>query len=74
MPKAIDIRDNDTTPVQEIIISDELSLIGFHEPHYHCCELSYNDGEHEISLPFDEIDDFIKALRMVKQIRGDMGA
>ncbi|CAL9975915.1 hypothetical protein VPHD249_0218 [Vibrio phage D249] len=44
MPKVIDIRDTDTTTVQEIIVTDELRLIGFHQRHYNCFELSYDDG------------------------------
>ncbi len=71
MPKVIDIRDTDSTPVQEIIVSDDISVKGFHQPHYNCFELIQDDNE-EISLTFDQIDDLIKALRMVKQIREDM--
>ncbi len=71
MPKVIDIRDNDTTTVQEIIVSDELKVKGFHQQHYNSFELLQDDNE-EISLTFDQIDDLIKALRMVKQIREDM--
>ncbi len=71
MPKVIDIRDNDTTTVQEIIVSDELKVKGFHQRHYNSFELIQDDNE-EISVAFDELDDLIKALRMVKQIREDM--
>ncbi len=71
MPKVIDIRDNDSTALEEIIVSDELKVKGFHQQHYNCFELLQDDNE-EISLTFDQIDDLIKALRMVKQIREDM--
>lgn len=71
MPKVIDIRDTDSTVVQEILVSDELRLIGFHKGDYKACEIVHEDGD-EVSVFFDELDDLIKALQLVKQIRADM--
>lgn len=71
MPKVIDIRDNDNTELQEIVVSDELRLIGFHQNQYRAFELLHEDGE-EISVPFSDIDDLIKALQLVKQVREEI--
>lgn len=71
MPRVIDIRDNDSTELQEILVSNELRLIGFHKRDYKACEIAHEDGD-EVSVFFDEIDDLISALEMVKQIREGM--
>ncbi len=69
MPKVIDIRD--TVPIEEIVISDEHSVRGFHKPEYDSFEL-LQDGNYAISLTFEEIDDMVNALRIVKKIREGM--
>lgn len=66
----LDIREPETESIDNIIVSDDITLVSITEMDHILCDIKSSSSEEPISVTYEEVDDLIAALQKAKELWG----